>query len=468
MKHNLRTITRIVPADLETPVGIYLKIRDLYPESALLESSDYHATQNAVSYIGVDPIGSFTVAGEKITAVYPGGRSETVEIRHKKDVTERLHTYVNSFSFNGETAHPGSGLFGFTAYDAVRYFDAVEIRPREPQFSDIPDMKYVLFRYIIMVNHYKSEMTILEHLSSGESSGIDEILSVISNNNVAQYPFSITGGATSPVTDEEYKAMVRKGIEHALRGDVFQIVLSRRFEQAFQGDEFNVYRALRCINPSPYLFYFDFSSFKMFGSSPETHLRVEGRNAYIDPIAGTFRRTGDDARDRELANALLHDEKENAEHIMLVDLARNDLSRSGGKVSIDFLREVQFYSHVIHMVSRVKAELPAGADIFGLFAATFPAGTLSGAPKVRAMQLINEIEPHSRVTYGGSIGFIGLNGSLNQAITIRSFLSHSNKLYYQAGAGIVARSVPENELQETNNKLGALVRALTYAEGFGH
>lgn len=249
---------------------------------------------------------------------------------------------------------------------------------------------------------------------------------------------------------------------------MFQIVLSRRFEQAFQGDEFNVYRALRCINPSPYLFYFDFSNFKMFGSSPETHLRVEGRNAYIDPIAGTFRRTGDDARDRELANALLHDEKENAEHIMLVDLARNDLSRSGGKISIDFLREVQFYSHVIHMVSRVKAELPQGADIFSLFAATFPAGTLSGAPKVRAMQLINEIEPHSRVTYGGSIGFVGLNGNLNQAITIRSFLSHGNKLYYQAGAGIVARSVPENELQETNNKLGALVRALTYAEGFGH
>lgn len=468
MKHNLRIITRNVPADLETPVGIYLKIRDLYPESALLESSDYHATQNAVSYIGVDPIGSFTVAGEKITTVYPGGRSETVDIQRKKDVTERLHNYISSFSFNGETPHAGSGLFGYTAYDAVRYFDAVDIKPREPQFRDIPDMKYVLFRYIIMVNHYKSEMTILEHLSSGESSGIDEILSVISNNNVAQYPFSIAGSATSTVTDEEYKAMVRKGIEHALRGDVFQIVLSRRFEQAFQGDEFNVYRALRCINPSPYLFYFDFSDFKMFGSSPETHLRVEGRNAYIDPIAGTFRRTGDDARDRELANALLHDEKENAEHIMLVDLARNDLSRSGGKISIDFLREVQFYSHVIHMVSRVKAELPQGADIFSLFAATFPAGTLSGAPKVRAMQLINEIEPHSRVTYGGSIGFVGLNGNLNQAITIRSFLSHGNKLYYQAGAGIVARSVPENELQETNNKLGALVRALTYAEGFGH
>lgn len=261
--------------------------------------------------------------------------------------------------------------------------------------------------------------------------------------------------------------MVRRGVAHALRGDVFQIVLSRRFAQRFKGDEFNVYRALRCVNPSPYLFYFDFSDFRIFGSSPETHLRVDGGTAYIDPIAGTFRRTGDDARDHELARALLEDEKENAEHIMLVDLARNDLSRSGGKVSIDFLRQIQYYSHVIHMVSRVKAELPDDADVYRLFADTFPAGTLSGAPKVRAMQLIDDIEPHSRMTYGGCIGYIGFNGNLNQAITIRSFLSHDNNLYFQAGAGVVARSVPENELQETNNKLGALIRALNYAESFG-
>jgi anthranilate synthase component 1 len=261
--------------------------------------------------------------------------------------------------------------------------------------------------------------------------------------------------------------MVEQGVKHALRGDVFQIVLSRRFSQGFSGDEFNVYRALRCINPSPYLFYFDFGSFKVFGSSPETHLRIEGHHAYIDPIAGTFRRTGNDANDHKLAEALLRDEKENAEHIMLVDLARNDLSRCGGRVEIDFLKQIQFYSHVIHMVSRVKATLPEGTDRFRLFADTFPAGTLSGAPKVRAMQLIDEIEPHSRVVYGGCIGYIGFDGSLNQAITIRSFLSHGNRLYSQAGAGIVARSVPEKELQETNNKLGALTYAVKYAEQFG-
>ena len=296
-----------------------------------------------------------------------------------------------------------------------------------------------------------------------EPSAIDEIVSLLHNNNVAQYRFTLDGTPTSTVTDDEYRQMVRRGISHALRGDVFQIVLSRRFAQRFKGDDFNVYRALRCVNPSPYLFYFDFSDFRIFGSSPETHLRVEGSTAYIDPIAGTFKRTGDDARDHELARALLEDEKENAEHIMLVDLARNDLSRSGGQVSIDFLRQIQYYSHVIHMVSRVKATLPAGADVYRLFADTFPAGTLSGAPKVRAMQLINDIEPHSRMTYGGCIGLIAFNGNLNQAITIRSFLSHDNTLYYQAGAGIVARSNPDSELQETNNKLGALTRALSYA-----
>lgn len=468
MAHKLSIASKIIPADLETPVGIYLKIRDLYPESALLESSDYHTSQNSVSFIGVKPISSFTVLNEKIEIRYPDGETVTKPIVPGVDVVNELKNYVESFEIEGNGMNGSCGLFGFTAYDAVRYFEKVNIQPREECFKNIPDMKYVLYRYIITVNHYKNEMTIHEHLTGDRQSNIDELISLIHNNNIAQYPFHVEGVPQSPITDEEYMAMVKKGISHALRGDVFQIVLSRRFSQGFSGDEFNVYRALRCVNPSPYLFYFDFSDFKMFGSSPETHLRVNGSTAYIDPIAGTFKRTGDDTSDRELANALLRDEKENAEHIMLVDLARNDLSRSGGKVSIDFLKQIQFYSHVIHMVSRVKALLPKDTNVYRLFADTFPAGTLSGAPKVRAMELIDEIEPHSRVTYGGCIGFIGLNGNLNQAITIRSFLSHDHKLYYQAGAGIVAHSSPESELQETNNKLGALVKALTYAESFGH
>lgn len=466
-RHILNVNSRVIPADLETPVGIYLKIRDLYPQSALLESSDYHTSQNSVSYIGVEPIGGFTVINGTIRLEYPDSPTRVIPIAEGVDVVRELKEYVGSFDIEGDTEGTANGLFGYTAYDAVRYFESVNIQPKETCFASVPDMKYILYRFIIRVNHFKNQMTVFEHTVPGQASDIDEIISVIHNNNVAQYSFAVTSQPISTVTDEEYKEMVRRGIRHAMRGDVFQIVLSRRFAQRFAGDEFNVYRALRCVNPSPYLFYFDFSDFRIFGSSPETHLRVDGHTAYIDPIAGTFKRTGDDALDHELARALLDDEKENAEHIMLVDLARNDLSRGGGKVTIEFLKQIQYYSHVIHMVSRVKGELPDGADVYRLFADTFPAGTLSGAPKVRAMQLIEEIEPHSRMTYGGCIGFIGFNGNLNQAITIRSFLSHANSLYFQAGAGIVAHSVPENELQETNNKLGALVRALTYAETFG-
>lgn len=467
-RHKIRVVSRELPADLETPVGIYLKIRDLYPESALMESSDYHTTQNSVSYIGVMPIGSFAVNGDMIETLYPGDSVPVLTpVTESRGVVGALRDYIAGYVPEGDAEAGVNGLFGYTSYDAVRYFEpSVPVRPKEECFADVPEMKYIFYRFVIKVNHYRNIMTLYEHLADGMEPGLDELISVIHNNNIARYPFHATGEATTSVSDDAYRRMVERGIAHARRGDVFQIVLSRRFSQPFSGDEFNVYRALRCINPSPYLFFFDFGSFKVFGSSPETHLRVSGRDAYIDPIAGTFKRTGDDLRDHELARALLLDEKENAEHVMLVDLARNDLSRSGGTVDVEYMRQIQFYSHVIHMVSRVHALLPDHADIYRLFADTFPAGTLSGAPKVRAMQLIDEIEPHSRLTYGGCIGFIGFNGDLNQAITIRSFLSCGNHLYSQAGAGIVAHSVPDNELQETNNKLGALVRAVRYAETF--
>lgn len=459
--------TRTIPADLETPVGIYLKIRDLYPQSALLESSDYHTTQNSVSLIGMEPLASFKVAGEAIEFCYPECDPVVTPVSSDVDVVDALSRYIETFDVVNPVRDTPNGFFGYTAYDAVRYFENVPVSGKDACFDGIPDMMYILYRYIIAVNHYKNQMTIVENLPEGETTRIDEVIGIIRNHNVPQYRFQAADDIESPVTDAQYRDMVSEGVRHCLRGDVFQIVLSRRFSQGFSGDEFNVYRALRCVNPSPYLFYFDFGSFRVFGSSPETHLRIQGGRAYIDPIAGTFRRTGDDVRDRELAQALLADEKENAEHVMLVDLARNDLARSGGKVGIEFLRQIQFYSHVIHMVSRVSAELPAGADIYRLFADTFPAGTLSGAPKIRAMQLIDSIEPHNRMIYGGCIGYIGFDGELNQAITIRSFLSYNNRLYSQAGAGIVAHSSPEKELQETNNKLGALVRAVRYAEEFG-
>lgn len=429
--------------------------------SALLESSDYHTVQNSTSLIGIDPMAMFSVNNGVATIQYPDGTTEQTNVGQIGMLQNVLRRFMSSFRFEGDGIVPGNGLLGFTAYDTIKYFEPVTISKPCAEFSHIPDCKYVMFRFIIRLNHYKNEMTLIENVTEGTQSRSQEIIGVLRNHSVAQYAFKACDNITSTVSDEEYIEMVKRGIAHARRGDVFQIVLSRRFSQGFEGDEFNVYRALRCVNPSPYLFYFDMGDFKIFGSSPETHLRISDGKAYIDPIAGTFRRTGDDRRDHQLADALLLDEKENAEHIMLVDLARNDLARSGGKINIEFLRQVQFYSHVIHLVSRVSAELPENANIFELFASTFPAGTLSGAPKVRAMQLIDQIEPHARKIYGGCIGHIGFDGTLNQAITIRSFVSTGQRLYSQAGAGIVASSDPESELRETNNKLGALVSAVT-------
>jgi anthranilate synthase component 1 len=306
-------------------------------------------------------------------------------------------------------------------------------------------------------------MTLIENLFNGETSSMNDVLTLLNNRNFASYNFLLKGEEQSPLTDDEYLKMVTEGKKHCYRGNTFQIVLSRRFSQAFAGDDFKAYRALRSINPSPYLFYFDFGSYRIFGSSPEAHLVIKKNKAYIDPIAGTFRRTGDDEKDLLLAEQLRQDPKENAEHVMLVDLARNDLARNTKNVKLEIFKEIQYYSHVIHMVSRVSGELQPGTNVFKLFADTFPAGTLSGAPKIKAIELIDQIEPHPRGFYGGCIGYIGLNGEFDQAITIRSFLSKNNTLYYQAGAGIVAKSVEESELQEVNNKLAALKQALELA-----
>lgn len=464
-EYAFQTRYRVLPADLQTPVGIYLKVRDLYPQSVLLESSDYHTTQNSFSFIGVEPIASFTLSGGHILRTYPDGTRDVRPVEDDTNVPAELSAYIRQFSAQDNPTGI-NGFFGYTAYDAVRYFEKVKIRPAEGDFAHLPDIVQVLFRFVIVVNHFKNTLTIVENLLPSQTSRMDELKAVLDNQNVAQYPFQAAGAVESSVSDEQYMEMVRRGIRHTLRGDVFQIVPSRRFSRAFYGDEFNVYRALRSINPSPYLFYFDFGSMRIFGSSPETHLRVSGDRAYIDPIAGTFRRTGNDEADRALADRLLSDEKENAEHVMLVDLARNDLGRNCTDVRVEFFRQVQFYSHVIHMVSRVSAHVPEGTDPIRLLADTFPAGTLSGAPKVRAIQLIDEMEPHPRGLYGGCIGYIGLDGSLNQAITIRSFLSLGQRLYCQGGAGIVAHSDPRSELSEVNNKLGALMAAVDRAEEY--
>ncbi len=463
MKYKIKVKTKTLLADMQTPVGIYLKIRDLYTESALLESSDFHANENSYSYIGLDPIARFKVANGVVTYQYPDERTETYQLKKEDKLTSVFQNFVDEFDVEGDNKSGINGFFGYTSYDAIRYFEDVDSRNNKLDNADVPEFYYILYRFIIVVNHLKNELTIIDNVLETQTPQINDLEAILYNNNIAVYPFQAVGEENTNITDEEHIAMINKGISHCKRGDVFQIVLSRCFSQKFKGDEFNVYRALRSINPSPYLFYFDFGSFRVFGSSPETHCRVDKGKAYIDPIAGTYFRTGDDEKDRILSEELLKDEKENAEHVMLVDLARNDLSRNCHNVKVDFYKNVQFYSHVIHLVSRVSGTVNKNTSSIKVFADTFPAGTLSGAPKVRAMQLIRDIEKSMRGVYGGCIGYIGFNGDLNQAITIRTFLSKNNTLYYQAGGGIVAKSNPETEVLEVKNKLGALKKAIDFA-----
>lgn len=457
-----KTNSKKVLGDMHTPVSIYLKVRDLYPQSALMESSDYHAGENSLSFIALCPMASVGINNGKATMTYPDNTTVEEKLSKTFTVETALNRFISEFKVSGENSNI-CGLYGYTTFNAVKYFENIPVKESHDDLNDAPDVLYILYKYILVFNHFKNELTLVEMLCEDEESGLEQLESAIENRNYASYNFSVTGPVTSTITDEQHKANVRKGIAHCLRGDVFQIVLSRRFIQPYAGDDFKVYRALRSINPSPYLFYFDFGGYRIFGSSPETHCKIEKGNAYIDPIAGTTRRTGDALKDKELTEALLADPKENAEHVMLVDLARNDLSRNCHDVRVLFYKEPQYYSHVIHLVSRVCGELNEGANTMKSFIDTFPAGTLSGAPKVRAMQLISEIEPHNRGAYGGCIGFIGLNGELNQAITIRTFVSRNNELWFQAGGGIVARSEDEYELQEVNNKLGALKKAIDLA-----
>lgn len=463
-QYNFQVKTKKLLADLQTPVGLYLKVRDLFPESALLESSDYHGADNGFSFIAISPIARFKVKDNEITTIYPDNQEKREALTQNDRLTEKFSNFIKEFNVQGDNPTDINGFFGYTSYDAIRYFEKVDPINNRKTNSEIPEFYYIFYRYILVINHVKDELTIVENVLDGEISRIEELQAILINNNIASYNFETVGDEVSTISDEEHKEMIQKGIAHCKRGDVFQIVLSRCFKQQFAGDDFKVYRSLRSINPSPYLFYFDFGSFRIFGSSPETHCKVVKNKAYIDPIAGTYFRTGNDEQDQKLAEELLKDEKENAEHVMLVDLARNDLSRNCTNVEIEYYKNVQFYSHVIHLVSRVSGVIENGTNSINIFADTFPAGTLSGAPKVRAMQLIRDIESQMRGAYGGCIGYIGLNGDLNQAITIRTFMSKSNTLYYQAGGGIVAKSNPETEVQEVKNKLGALTKAVKFAE----
>lgn len=462
-KYKYKVNSKMTLGDLHTPVSVYLKLRDLYSQSALMESSDYHGSENNRSFVAICPIASVAVAHGESTAIFPDKSESHHKITKEFGVDGVINEFIHRFDVDGEYKNY-CALRGFTTFNAVRYFEGIPVKDSTAEKNDAPDVYYILYKYVVVFNDFKHELVLLELLEDGEESRLDWLEAQIKGGQISEYDFHAVGETTSTLTDEQHKANIRKGIAHCLRGDVFQIVLSRRFIQKYKGDDFKLYRALRSINPSPYLFYFDFGGFRILGSSPETHCRIEEGRAYIDPIAGTTKRTGDKKEDERLAAALLANPKENEEHVMLVDLARNDLSRNCNHVGVDFYKEAQFYSHVIHLVSRVSGDLKPEADPIKAFIDTFPAGTLSGAPKVRAMQLISEIEPHNRGAYGGCIGTICFDGSLNQAITIRTFVSRNNELWFQAGGGIVAKGNEEYELQEVNNKLGALKKAIVMAE----
>ena len=466
-KYKYITKAKTILADLYTPVGVYMHLRDIYPQSALLESSDYHGNDNSRSFIGICPIANIKVGHGKIDMTFPDGTRQQSDVdmsqkgRAKVSVAKAINDFIHYFNVEGEGSNY-CGLYGYTSFNSVRYFEDIPVKDATMDKNDAPDIMYILYRDILVFDHFNNTFTLISlcHDEAVGEANIDEIIKAINKQNINPYGFHAIGEPTSTLTDEEHKANIRKCIKHCLRGDVFQIVISRRFVQKYEGDDFRLYRSLRSINPSPYLFYFDFGGFRIFGSSPETHNRIEGDKAYIDPIAGTTKRTGNIEQDKRNAEFLRNDPKENAEHVMLVDLARNDLSRNCHDVHVDFYKDMQFYSHVIHLVSRVSGTLDADADKISAFIDTFPAGTLSGAPKVRAMQIISELEPHNRGAYGGCIGFIGLNGDLNQAIVIRTFISRNGELWFQAGSGVVAKSNDQYELEECNNKLGALVKAI--------
>ncbi|MGG9962450.1 anthranilate synthase component I family protein [Ferruginibacter sp. SUN106] len=468
-KIEIRTEFKKLLADVYTPVGIYLRLRDRFRDTILLESTDFHAGENSYSFIGINAIAGIEISNTAfIEYKLPGHKAEKIAIAKPTDVPGHLWDFMNRFDIQPtaqKQVNIAQGLFGYTTYDAVQFFDSVKLTSHNsPITPGIPLMRYRLYQYIIVINHFKDELFICENVIKGMDSEVAVVESLIKSKDVPTFPFKTASEETSNLTNEAYIDIVKKGIASCHRGDVFQIVLSRKFEQQFTGDEFNVYRALRSINPSPYLFYFDYGDYKLIGSSPESQLIVQNGKAIVHPIAGTFKRTGDDETDKALAVALEADEKENAEHVMLVDLARNDLSRMCNKVEVTQYKKINYYSHVIHLVSEVMGAVGPEANPFKLIATTFPAGTLSGAPKFKAMQLINEFEPTPRSYYGGAIGIVGFNGTINHAIMIRTFLSRNNTLVYQAGAGVVAASKPESELQEVNNKLNALKQAIVLAQ----
>jgi anthranilate synthase component 1 len=463
----INTTYKKILADTFTPVGVYLKLRDVFRDAVLLESTDYRAAENSYSFIALNAIAGIEIG--KTTAEYKLPLQETVVLESEPNkALTLLQQFMQNFVCTNTcniTAF-AQGLYGYTTYDAVQFFDSVTITAKNthPNFlQELPLLRYRLYQYVLAFNHFKNEMYFIENHIKGVESNAAKIFNEIYRNDVPQFSFKMVNEEKSTTSNEDYMSMVSKAIQHCKRGDVFQVVISKQFQQNFTGDDFNVYRALRTVNPSPYLFYFDYGNYKLMGSSPESQLKITNNTVQIQAIAGTYKRTGNEQEDMQLATQLLQDVKENAEHVMLVDLARNDVSRVANNVTVSSFKQVKYYSHVIHLVSEVTGKLKEGIHPFFVLPKTFPAGTLSGAPKIKAIEIINELEPTQRNFYGGCLGFVGFNGNFNHAIIIRSLLSKNNTLFYQAGAGVVALSNPATELEEVNNKVNAIRKAINLA-----
>jgi len=444
-------------ADSYNPVLLYRQLRHKFRKVCLLESNDYNNRSDSKSFLGLDPIVEITYESG-IFKLETEGQLSLIEPIIGISSSQQLQILLDSYQMiDGSKPR----FFGRISFEFSH--EENKIQASNPSDSEIPEIHLFLFRYVIQIDHFKDEGFIIKQSFTDCELETEEIHQLLRSNNLSMFPFELLGDEQEEKTEFQFKNMVEKAQEHCRRGDVFQMVLSNSYKQAFFGDDFEVYRSLRRLNPSPYLFYFDFEDYRLFGSSPEAQLKIIDGKAEIHPIAGTVVKSGIIEDDQKNIAFLKQDEKENSEHVMLVDLARNDLSRFCTNVRIEKFKEIQHFSHVYHIVSHVTAKSISKQTI-PILSASFPAGTLSGAPKNKALELIARYETSRRDFYGGAIGMLESKGDLNMAIVIRSLLSKNNVLHYRAGAGIVLDSIPEKEYQEVQHKLRAVRTAIKQAQ----
>lgn len=480
---NLIPVYREFAADLETPVSVYVKLMDEVGPSFLLESVEGGERVGRYSFVGVNPRAMLALNGRTVTDMRHGKEIVT-ELPEGTDFLDVLKAEVERFQLANIPSLPRfvGGAVGYLGYDVVRYFE------RLPETAEsvlsIPDALYMLADLLVVFDHARHHLMILANARVGETdietAYVDAIqrIETVSERLLRPLPAvprkrwgsrrQPSGKIDSNMAPERYEAMVSQAKEHIAAGDIFQVVLSQRFSRQTSAHPFAIYRALRMLNPSPYMFYFDFGQLdiQVIGASPEMHVRLEDGKAHVRPIAGTRPRGQTEAEDKALAEELLADPKELAEHVMLVDLGRNDIGRVSeyGTVKVRDQMIIERYSHVMHIVSHVEGKMTGDMDAYDLMRATFPAGTVSGAPKVRAMEIIEDLEGQRRSMYAGAVGYFGYDGSMDTCIAIRTMLMQGETVYVQAGAGIVADSDPATEHQECVNKAKALMVAVERAE----